>query len=89
MFDISDQQILVPIIYFTKDGILNAIKEFKSTSYNSVRDNKISLGNNKGPIFYSFLFPNMMTAEPKGRGSNSLRDRFYDDNKLKRAIRLF
>ena len=30
----------------------------------------------------------MMTAEPKGRGLNSLRDRFYDDNKLKRAIRL-
>jgi hypothetical protein len=30
----------------------------------------------------------MMTAEPKGRGSNSLRDRFLNDAKLKRAIRI-
>ena len=31
----------------------------------------------------------MMTAEPKkGRGSNSLRDRFRNDAKLKRAIRI-
>jgi SAM-dependent methyltransferase len=30
----------------------------------------------------------MMTAEPKGRGSNSLRDRFFDERKLKRAIRI-
>jgi hypothetical protein len=30
----------------------------------------------------------MMTAEPKGRGSNSLRDRFLIDAKLKRAIRI-
>ena len=88
VFDIYRSINLVPIIYFTKDGILNAIKEFKSTSYNSVRDNKISLGNNKGQPLSRFLFPNMMTAEPKGRGSNSLRDRFYDNNKLKRAIRL-
>ena len=29
-----------------------------------------------------------MTAEPKGRGSNSLKDRFFDDKKLKRAIRI-
>ena len=29
-----------------------------------------------------------MTAEPKGRGSNSLRDRFWNDAKLKRAIRI-
>jgi len=30
----------------------------------------------------------MMTAEPKGRGSNSLKDRFWDDAKLRRAIRI-
>ena len=48
----------------------------------------IPLGNNQGQAINRFLFPNMMTAEPKGRGSNSLKDRFYDDNKLIRAIRL-
>ena len=30
----------------------------------------------------------MMSAEPKGRGSNSLKDRFFNDDKLRRAIRI-
>lgn len=88
VFDIYRSINLVPIIYFTEKGILQAIKEFKDSSYNSVNQGKINLGNNRGQPLSRFLFPNMMTAEPKGRGSNSLRDRFYDDKKLKRAIRI-
>ena len=88
VFDIYRSINLVPIIYFTEDGLVRAIKEFKSTSYNSVIDNRIGLGNNRGQPLSRFLFPNMMTAEPKGRGSNSLKDRFLDDTKLKRAIRI-
>ena len=88
VFDIYRTVNLVPIIYYTKDGILDAIKEFKQSSYNSVSKGRINLGNNKGQPLSRFLFPNMMTAEPKGRGHNSVRDRFYDDKKLKRAIRL-
>ena len=79
---------LVPITYYTEQGIINAIKSFRNSSYNSVQDGKIGLGNNKGQTINRFLFPNMMTAEPKGRGSNSLKDRFYDDAKLRRAIRI-
>ena len=30
----------------------------------------------------------MMTAEPQRSGSNSPKDRFHDDKKLKRAIRI-
>ena len=41
----------------------------------------LGLGNNAGQKINRFLFPNMMTAEPKGRGSNSLKDRFYNDDK--------
>jgi len=88
VFDIYRSVNLVPIIYFTEKGILRAIRDFKDSSYNSVNNGKINLGNNKGQPLSRFLFPNMMTAEPKGRGSNSLRDRFYDDRKLKRAIRI-
>lgn len=79
---------LVPIVYYTQAGVVNAIKEFRNSSYNNVKNGRIGLGNNKGQTINRFLFPNMMTAEPKGRGSNSLRDRFYDDNKLRRAIRI-
>ena len=84
VFDIYRSINLVPIIYFTEKGLINAVREFKSISYNTVKNTKISLGNNKGQPLSRFLFPNMMTAEPKGRGSNSLKDRFYDDKKLKR-----
>ncbi len=88
VFDLYRTINLTPIIYYTEKGLINAIREFRSISYNSVKNKKISLGNNKGQPLSRFLFPNMMTAEPKGRGSNSLKDRFYDDKKLKRAIRL-
>ena len=88
VFDIYRSINLVPIIYFTEKGILRAIRDFKDSSYNGVKNGRINLGNNKGQPLSRFLFPNMMTAEPKGRGSNSLRDRFYDDKKLKRAIRI-
>lgn len=79
---------LVPIVYYTQQGVVEAITQFRDSSYNNVRDSRIGLGNNKGQTINRFLFPNMMTAEPKGRGSNSLRDRFLDDAKLKRAIRI-
>jgi SAM-dependent methyltransferase len=88
VFDIYRSINLVPIIYYTEKGILRAIRDFKDSSYNGVKNGRINLGNNKGQPLSRFLFPNMMTAEPKGRGSNSLRDRFYDDKKLKRAIRI-
>jgi len=79
---------LVPIVYYTEKGLIEGIRKFKRTRYNPVELNTIGLGNNQGQTLNRFLFPNMMTAEPKGRGSNSLKDRFYDDNKLARAIRI-
>jgi hypothetical protein len=88
VFDLYRSINLVPIIYYTEEGLIDSIREFANTKYNSVKDGRIGLGNNSGQSINRFLFPNMMTAEPKGRGSNSLKDRFYDDTKLKRAIRI-
>ena len=79
---------LVPIVYYTQAGLVQAVKTFSQQSYNGVNNSVIGLGNNRGQTINRFLFPNMMTAEPKGRGSNSLRDRFWNDAKLKRAIRI-
>ena len=79
---------LVPIVYYTHKGLVDAVRSFSKLNYNNVDNNKIGLGNNRGQTINRFLFPNMMTAEPKGRGSNSLRDRFLDERKLKRAIRI-
>jgi len=79
---------LVPIVYYTHQGLVDAVRKFSKLSYNNVDNGKIGLGNNRGQTINRFLFPNMMTAEPKGRGSNSLKDRFFDERKLKRAIRI-
>ena len=88
VFNIYRNRGIVPIVYYTEAGLIGAIKEFSTAKYNGVQGNVIGLGNNQGQRINRFLFPNMMTAEPKGRGSNSLKDRFFDDKKLKRAIRI-
>ena len=98
IFDIYRSINIVPIVYYTEQGVKKAILELDHTVANSVeimetavalkKNPTIPLGNNQGQTINRFLFPNMMTAEPKGRGSNSLKDRFYDDRKLLRAIRL-
>jgi SAM-dependent methyltransferase len=88
VFDIYRSINIVPIVYYTEKGVIDAIRELSTTSANPVDNGVVSLGNNQGQSINRFLFPNMMTAEPKGRGSNSLRDRFLDDRKLQRAIKL-
>lgn len=79
---------LVPIDYYTEQGIIDELCKFQQREINPVKDGIIGLGNNQGQTLNRFLFPNMMTAESNGRGSNSLRDRFLDDRKLERAIRI-
>ena len=79
---------IVPIDYYTEQGLITDIKVLYDSISNEVKNDRIGLGNNQGQTINRFCFPNMMTAEPKGRGSNSLRDRFLDDRKLHRAIRL-
>jgi hypothetical protein len=88
VFDIYRGINVVPVDYYTESGLIRDIKILNSSVSNEVKDDRIGLGNNQGQTINRFLFPNMMTAEPKGRGSNSLRDRFYDDRKLERAIKI-
>ena len=92
VFDIYRSVNVTPIVYYTEQGVIKAIKALQDAGYNEVEGRNsqatIGLGNNMGQSINRFLFPNMMTAEPKGRGSNSLKDRFLNDAKLLRAIRL-
>lgn len=88
VFEIYRSINVVPITYYTEQGLVDAVREFALTVGNPVVGDTIGLGNNQGQRINRFLFPNMMTAEPKGRGSNSLKDRFYNDTKLRRAIRI-
>ena len=88
VFNLYRSRGIVPIVYYTEEGIRKTVREFRTKSYNGVQNGKLGLGNNAGQTLNRFIFTNMQTAEPKGRGSNSLRDRFNDEKKLKRAIRI-
>lgn len=88
IFNLYRNRGLVPVVYYTEQGIRDAVRGFRRKSYNSVSAGRIGLGNNAGQTINRFIFTNMQAAEPKGRGSNSLKDRFYDDAKLRRAIRI-
>jgi hypothetical protein len=88
VFDLYRGVGLLPITYYTEAGLRDEIRKFALTSGNNVVDGRIGLGNNQGQTINRFIFTNMMTAEPKGRGSNSLMDRFNNDKKLQRAIRI-
>lgn len=92
IFNIYRSINIVPIRYYTEEGLKREIHLLDITQCNPIdiveRNPIMPLGNNQGQSINRFIFPNMMTAEPKGRGSNSLKDRFYDDTKLIRAIRL-
>ena len=70
VFDIYRSINIVPILYYTEKGLINAIKEFKSISYNSVKDSRISLGNNRSKkdiIDYPDTYPD---DEPMRRCPN-------------------
>ena len=88
VFELYRNRNLIPITYYTEEGLRAACRDFRSKSGNGVSAGRIGLGNNAGQTINRFIFTNMQTAEPKGRGSNSLRDRFNHDTKLKRAIRI-
>jgi hypothetical protein len=79
---------LVPMYYYTEQGLRDEIDELKVKNYNSIEKDVLPLGNNGGQTINRFLFPNMLTALPKNRSGNSLRDRFLNDIKLDRAIRI-
>ena len=71
VFDIYRSVNITPIVYFTEQGLIAKIKELANTAGNQIDKGVLGLGNNGGQTVNRFLFPNMMTAEPKGRGSNS------------------
>ena len=87
VFDLYRSINLVPILYYTQTGLERAVREFKTHSYKPVVGDRLGTGNFRGADINRFIFTNMMTAEAKGRKNNSIRDRFFDDAKLRRAIK--
>ena len=48
VFEIYRSIGLVPIVYYTHQGLVDAVRSFSKLSYNNVNNSKIGLGNNRG-----------------------------------------
>lgn len=85
VFDIYRSVNIIPITYFTLEGCKQELKNI-STKSHSVEQGRISVGNTAGQNFSRFWFPNMQEAYTRNDKMVSMRARFYNDARLKRAI---
>ena len=87
VFDIYRSVNVLPIIYYSLDGCVQELKSIASKSI-SFENGQIGVGNTAGQSFCRFWFPNMQEAYTRKDKEVSLRGRFLNDKKLKRAINL-
>lgn len=87
VFDIYRKINIFPIIYFNEDGIKKEIQKCidKEIDWNG---EILDIKNNQGSALCKYLFENLHKVNCKENKDNSMYDRFYDDHKLKRAIKL-
>lgn len=92
VFDMYREVNIFPITYYNSDGINSEIDKCinKKIEWNleGINENVLDFKYNQGSSLCKFLFPNLHKVQCKGAKSNSMWDRFYDDHKLKRAIKL-
>jgi len=85
VFNIYRSINIIPITYFTLEGCKAELKSISRKSH-KVDSHKISVGNTAGQNLSRFWFPNMQEAYTRKDKMVSMRARFYDDPRLKRAI---
>lgn len=87
VFDIYRSVNILPIHYYNIEGCQELVHELSSKK-KSVENKVINVGNNEGLTFGRFWFENMQDAYTRKDKEVSLRGRFNNDAKLKRAINL-
>jgi hypothetical protein len=87
VFDIYRNNGILPIHYYNLDGCQELVYEL-ATKKKSVENRTINVGNNEGLTLGRFWFENMQDAFTRNDKEVSLRGRFNNDVKLKRAINL-
>ena len=85
VFNIYRSVNVIPITYFTLEGCKKELKLISQKTH-SVKDGKIAVGATAGQNFSRFWFPNMQEAYTRNDKMVSMRARFYDDTRLRRAI---
>ena len=87
VFDIYRSVGIIPIHYYNIDGCQELIHRL-ATKNKQIQDKILGVGNNEGLTFGRFWFENIQDAYTRKNKDVSLRARFNNDNKLKRAINL-
>ena len=87
VFDIYRSVNLVPITYYDLEGCREHMIELGQKSF-KVENKKISVGGTAGQAFSRFWFPNMQDAYTRNDKMVGLKSRFYNDTRLKRAIKI-
>ena len=87
VFNIYRSVNIIPIHYYNLEGCREQLIEL-STKKKIIEDKILGVGNNEGLTFGRFWFENMQDAYTRNNKDVSLRARFNNDTKLKRAINL-
>lgn len=86
VFKIYRRKNIFPIQYYNQEGIYNEISKCINKKV-SFKDNVLDLKFNQGQSLCRFLFPNLTKTICKKANTYTLYDKFYNDHKLKMAIR--
>ena len=87
IFQIYRSKNIFPITYYNNDGIDEEIQKCIDKDV-EIKDNLLTFKFLQGTDLCKFLFPNLFIVQAGTTNNNSLYERFMDDHKLKRAIRL-
>ena len=87
VFDIYRGKNILPIYYFNLEGCQEAIFDLAQRQ-KKVDNGILQVGNNEGLTLGRFWFENIQDAHTRDNTEVSLRGRFMNDNKLRRAINL-
>jgi hypothetical protein len=87
VFDIYRGINILPINYYNLEGCVDQIFELADKK-KKIENKTLAVGNNEGLKLGRFWFENMQDAFTRKDKEVSLRGRFNNDNKLKRAINL-
>ena len=87
IFNVYRSKNIFPITYFNDEGIKEEIQKCndKHVEFN---DGTLDLKYNQGSALGKFMFPNLFKVQCKNDKNNSMIERFNNDHKLKRAIKL-
>lgn len=78
----------LPMPEFTSNEILQELKKCQDKDVSDWDGEILDLKYWQGSSLCKYVFPNLHKVECKGATNNSIYDRFHDDHKLKRAIKL-